>query len=285
MSANRFSRAHRLVDAILVLALALGAVICSASATGAAPISTPPERVILDPDAKPAFTWAVPDRYQASWAAYHKTTSSYDSTVIDPQIWSLNLDGCSSTSLYAITGYQFALKQVGTTWQRTYETTACRLNLHSQLPAQGDYQVSLTLHTRGSFSGISYPTVQIVTIRDILIVSMGDSLASGEGNPDVPGRYDYSIDRYLNVTTKTVRTAQWKDRRCHRSATSGPARAAEALEASSPHTSVTFVSVACSGAEIANLIDVPYAGSETVGNTTVPPQSQAVAALLGPQSP
>jgi hypothetical protein len=127
--------------------------------------------------------------------------------------------------------------------------------------------------------------VSTVQIRDYLIVSMGDSLASGEGNPDVPGSYDVSLDWSLDLNIHTNRAAQWKDSRCHRSAKSGPALAAKAFEDASPLTSVTFVSVACSGAEVRHLYSDRYEGIAPIGSSTVPPQIDAVAALVGPDSP
>jgi lysophospholipase L1-like esterase len=75
-----------------------------------------------------------------------------------------------------------------------------------------------------------------VTVKDWVIVSLGDSYASGEGAPDVPGS-----------------TPTWEDRRCHRSANAGPAQAALAFERVDPRTSVTFLSFACSGATISRL--------------------------------
>ena len=63
-----------------------------------------------------------------------------------------------------------------------------------------------------------------MTIRDLLIVGLGDSTASGEGNPD-----------------HGVAFVRWQDRRCHRSAKGFEAQVAARLEAASPRTSVTFV--------------------------------------------
>lgn len=75
-----------------------------------------------------------------------------------------------------------------------------------------------------------------IDVRDRLVVSIGDSVASGEGNPDPhgPGR------------------PGWTDRRCHRSVRSAHAVAARAAEKTDPHTSITFVSLACSGATVPN---------------------------------
>jgi lysophospholipase L1-like esterase len=69
-----------------------------------------------------------------------------------------------------------------------------------------------------------------VKVEDELIVALGDSVAAGEGNPE--GR------------------RRWLDAPCHRSAAAGFEVAARRLAETDPHRSITFVSLACSGAEI-----------------------------------
>src|SRR5207245_606349 len=82
-------------------------------------------------------------------------------------------------------------------------------------------------------------------------VSLGDSSASGEGSPDVP----QALGNYIfGNPTAVLQPARWQDARCHRSANAAPAQAALALEAADPHSSVTFLSFACSGATI----NTPY---------------------------
>lgn len=238
------------------------------SATGL-PQSAP----ILDVNAHPAFDWSVPSRYTASWAAWNKTTHTYDPNFVNPKGWSVNLNVCASTSLYKVTGYTITLEQLGTTWKRTYNTPACTLNLHNILPAQGYYAATVTLNTAvGLNPGVSVPLHRTLRIKDHLMVSMGDSFASGEGNPDKNGVYDVSYNPITHKETSvhTQSAAQWKDESCHRSARSGPALAAKAFEDADPKTSVTFVSVACTGAELLNLTDFAYKG--------VPPQATTVVA-------
>jgi hypothetical protein len=82
---------------------------------------------------------------------------------------------------------------------------------------------------------------QHVEPRDYLIVSIGDSVASGEGNPD-------------------RRPGVWLEPRCHRSLRSGAALAAIATERGDRHSSVTFVPLACSGATIDEGLLHPYDG-------------------------
>jgi hypothetical protein len=244
-----------------------------------------PTQDVLDTDAKAVLDWSVPSRYDASWKAWNAASGTYMKTFVNPTSWSVNLDGCGSTSKYAINSYTFTITQLGTAWTRSRDTTACQLHLHI-LPAQGTYRATLTLHTSLSFNtGVSRPVERIVGIRDLLIVSMGDSLASGEGNSDVPGSYDlhYNPKGEASVTGVNT-TVQWKDKRCHRSARSGPALAAKSYEDADPKTSVTFLSVACSGAEIRHLIDTPYEGIERSGTSTVPPQIDSVVTAIGSTS-
>lgn len=51
--------------------------------------------------------------------------------------------------------------------------------------------------------------------------------------------------------------ARWVDRPCHRSALAGPALAAILIEEFDPHSAVTFISFACSGAVIEQLLTSP----------------------------
>jgi hypothetical protein len=87
-----------------------------------------------------------------------------------------------------------------------------------------------------------------IDIDDRLIVALGDSVASGEGNP--------------------VGKDLWLDVPCHRSALAGFEQAArllgqavaEAPASRSPASSITFVSLACSGAKVGAGLLRPYAG-------------------------
>ena len=81
-----------------------------------------------------------------------------------------------------------------------------------------------------------------VRVHDRFVVSLGDSMASGEGNPDVRGNY---------IGFPWAK-AHWQHGACHRSAVSGHVRAAKELS-KDPHTGLVFLSLACTGAEIGNV--------------------------------
>lgn len=102
-------------------------------------------------------------------------------------------------------------------------------------------RVGLTLQVRGD--GGTDEAALGADVRNILVLAMGDSYASGEGNPR-------NVEAWL--TKSGPFTPYWDSDACNRSARSAPAQAALALEQASPFTSVTFVDVTCSGAGIGN---------------------------------
>jgi hypothetical protein len=116
------------------------------------------------------------------------------------------------------------------------EADSCRVV--TRLP-EGDHEVAAA---GGRFEG-----ERTIRVQDWLVIGLGDSIGSGEGNPDLPEGDGRSV-------------ARWQDRRCHRSAKSYQARAARALENHDDQTSVTFVHLACSGAAISEGVTGGYGG-------------------------
>lgn len=135
-----------------------------------------------------------------------------------------------------------------------------------------------------------------VAVRDLMIVGMGDSIASGEGNPDRPvqlSQKGFCFRRFLTggaddfnrpsragaSETGIARAcppddeptgdpiaereawdatgADWLWRRCHRSMFGYQMRSALAVAIRNRHASVTYVPLGCSGAEIrAGVLDI-----------------------------
>lgn len=121
-----------------------------------------------------------------------------------------------------------------------------------------------------------------IAVRDILIAGLGDSIASGEGNPDRPvalsddgfcfrsyleggssGQYyrpsrkGYKGARACESATGSNELfawqkfgAQWFNAACHRSLYSYQTRAALALAVQYTHIAVTYLPLACSGATV-----------------------------------
>ena len=121
-----------------------------------------------------------------------------------------------------------------------------------------------------------------IAVKDMLIAGLGDSIASGEGNPDRPvalsdqgfcfrtfavgrqeyfrpGRVGFKGDKACDTTPGgssndmadwAKLSARWMSAACHRSLYSYQVRAALALAVENPHLAVTLVPLACTGATI-----------------------------------
>jgi len=107
-----------------------------------------------------------------------------------------------------------------------------------------------------------------VVVKDYLIVGLGDSVASGEGDPD-----------------RSLPTVQWQKAQCHRSAYSFESFAAAEIEKRDPHTSVTFVHLACSGASITEGLLDPFAGIEPDRGPKLPGQLAEMKRIIGKRHP
>ncbi|GMR58726.1 hypothetical protein PMAYCL1PPCAC_28921, partial [Pristionchus mayeri] len=99
-------------------------------------------------------------------------------------------------------------------------------------PHQGEFTVSVQV----SFDSLIHFGKSSILVRDIWIAAVGDSFASGEGNPDT--------ERGVN------NTAQWISPSCHRSRKSWPYRVYQAVRRQHPESSVHFSYLACTGATV-----------------------------------
>jgi hypothetical protein len=109
--------------------------------------------------------------------------------------------------------------------------------------------------------------------RDVIIGTLGDSFISGEGNPQMALRYP---------AEQAGKRSDWLDIRCHRSLFTGISIAAFRLAQRNPTTSVTFLPMACSGAEVSQgELTANYLGRETpfqaltIVEATLPDDGQA----------
>jgi hypothetical protein len=188
------------------------------------------------------------------------TSPVHNVTPTAAQGWGLILDGCASKGV--INGYQWHVAR--SNFDKTAPSADCRKRL--SVPTLGIYKVTLTITDAGHHRAT---LKKDVPVKDWLIVSIGDSVASGEGNPDVYGRVHGLGSR-------------WSSRRCHRSPRAASARAALQLEKSDPRTSVTFIHVACSGATVDRGLLGPFKGKEPKrAPADIPPQIAQVEDLIG----
>ncbi|WP_407155538.1 hypothetical protein [Bradyrhizobium sp. STM 3557] len=119
-----------------------------------------------------------------------------------------------------------------------------------------------------------------IQVRDIFIAGLGDSIASGEGNPDRPialAEEGFCFRSYLGGASAQYyrpsragfkggraceapdtlqnwqrQSAIWFNAACHRSLYSYQTRTALALAVRYPHIAVTYLPLACTGATIAD---------------------------------
>jgi GDSL-like Lipase/Acylhydrolase family len=251
----------------------------------------------------PAATlrWSVPERYAKGWDAWLTHDATYSRAYVSPDAWSVTVDACGSQGgSDRITRYEVEITGVGFHFKTTWGGPSCRRRF-DDLPRLAQYDVALTVRTKRD----SDRTVERITLRDWLIVSLGDSMASGEGSPDQTGWYrllnkvtsDADVLKFLlllslghprpasdpDFKVRELRPVRWKDKRCHRSARAGHARAAAEIERLDPHSSVTFLSLACSGAEIKHLVDTRYSGQQPSDDpqpATLPPQISELRRLV-----
>ncbi|VDM47850.1 unnamed protein product [Toxocara canis] len=132
------------------------------------------------------------------------------------------------------------------TEHRQLSSSHCRVDWIA--PIQGDYIVSVSGHMQ-SESGTTLSGSVVVKISDRWIVAIGDSFASGEGNPDIP-----------IVSSKTAH-AQWISDRCHRSARSWAFKIYKKIRDVTPDSALHFTYLPCTGASVDNGILVSATGS------------------------
>jgi hypothetical protein len=150
---------------------------------------------------------------------------------------------------------------------------------------EGIYTVTVTAE---GMEGTTAPATKTVVVNDMLIVAMGDSFASGEANPEIGRRGEVAFSNISHSTT--LGDAVWADGltddankshvEAHRSSTAAFAQAALAIENSDSHTSVTFISVAASGAGINSGLLGSKPGRENHAYT-IPPQIDSVVNVVG----
>ena len=137
-----------------------------------------------------------------------------------------------------------------------------------EVPTEGQYQarfrVTLTVRLN---DGPALSRTQMCNVQEFLIVSLGDSYASGQGNPDVRGEPSKWVPLSLTIPLDCpMKTAPvWKEPAAQRSYVSGPSIAVEFVEFRSHYNDarelivyvVIFLSFASSGAEIQHIVDRP----------------------------
>jgi hypothetical protein len=135
------------------------------------------------------FEWSMPDRLleNTTFPGYDPASPvpKYDPNALMVPVggWTVNFNACASSSL-TITSYEWFVDgtSVGT-------VTDCHFS--HKFPEEGKYQVSLRLTDD---AGGSTTIDETVVVQDFLIVAVGDSYGSGEGNPEIPVSVQAHVD-------------------------------------------------------------------------------------------
>ncbi|MCJ7726988.1 MAG: hypothetical protein MUP76_11460, partial [Acidimicrobiia bacterium] len=242
---------------------ALFAVLAAVFVVASTLIAVPPagaEAVPNIADVEPWFDWSMPDRYgidgdrdglvdMANTPAYvHGTLDARcDPDCPDaafPTSFEAHLGEGIAPGAFPMVTYEWTLRPQQGPVQR-YSRYAPQLVV--ALP-EGPTDVILRVVVDLPFRSFGLVAEETIEISDVLVVAIGDSYASGEGNPerrrgvtgDTPAWGDGAGDRDVGADHAAAR----------RSSLSWPSQVAIDLERSDKKSSVTFVSVAASSATI-----------------------------------
>jgi len=266
-------RARLVVTALMLTAAWLPGV-PAAGADGA--------RLSIVPAVQPAFAATMPDRFGTdadgdglvdlpNTAEYARNCSGICS---GRARFTLRLDASASRASLdgtrlPITGYRWRITGGDGLW---LARSTARPLIEAHLP-EGAYRVTLDVEAALSWGTATARAEREVVVEDLLIVAVGDSYASGEGNPERP--LAAGADEALWADSPGDTAAEAAHAAAHRSTVSWPALAALALERADPGTSVTFISLAASGARVGlGLLEAQWGDGG-------PGQLAQVAALIG----
>ncbi len=199
--------------------------------------------------------WTMPARLTNDEAESWKDNSYGVGSLgyADPPDWDVTLlltDGDSPTCPPGVT-FKWTVTGGGTT--QTLPGDGCRVK--AKVKSLGTYSVTAEELKGGVPDGTTVRNDKVV-VRDWLIVGLGDSNGSGQGNP--PYIYD----------------------QCDRSETSHQFQVAKYIEDHDPRSSVTFLWASCSGARSDQVWRNGYEGQEASKGSTLPPQLDQVEGRL-----
>jgi lysophospholipase L1-like esterase len=211
-------------------------------------------------DVQPWFEWSMVDRYgidtDLDGLVDMPNTAAYVHGTVPPRCDPTCPEAVFQVALEAHIGESTvgsAIPFIDYSWHLQPETGPVRdyvlhvPRLIVELPegrTRVTLQVSLTVPF-GSFGVVTHGTIDV---EDILVVAIGDSYASGEGNPELHRGQTGGEPRWGDGSGSTATEADHAQAR--RSSLAWPSQVAMDLEHSDPRTSVTFVSVAASSASV-----------------------------------
>jgi len=140
------------------------------------------------------FTVSVPSRHPAKLQAYDELNHRYRPEYVDPKLWELQLHAWSIMAGEddngrpiinpSVESLKWTIeKEVSFKKEFSRGLSVTMFKTTVQVPEPGEYDITLEINLK---NGAKEKSTRKYRLRDFLIVSLGDSFASGEGNPDVP---------------------------------------------------------------------------------------------------
>jgi hypothetical protein len=300
----RSSRHFRMAHLILGLSSCLAVSACNAERRPVAPVrvATAPKTVPL------AITWEMAERFGPRFDRNQDRRPDMPNSFeyVNPGRYEVRLAACVGPGGSVV-------EKAGMSCDWTIDGNNQFIGIRADGPnttvclPQGTYAVTVNISLPDGRTGSARDSIRV---KDLFIVALGDSLATGEGNPEEPAQWGAEGTiagvNALRGRLDPPAPARWADGgpggdrprtsrsgvlpptnalhvRAHRSTGSGPAQFAMRLEAEDFHTSVTFVCVAATGTRVADLFATDRSGrNEALGpGPELPPQLDELHAIAG----
>ena len=231
------------------------------------------------------FAWSLPEHYgldvKGNDTGLANAVLNNTEAYVNPTGYTLQLDASATTSSAPIDSWN---------WTVTANNGASQPKQASgqqtEIPnlPQGQYTVQLTITAAGE----QFSASQQVTVRDILIVAIGDSYSSGEGNPDhaipTPGAPSAPYAEQMWAEGGNASMTE-QNTEAHRSTLAPSSQAAYNLwNDLDHHVSVTFVMLSTSGASMLHGLFGSTSGTENP-HYRVPAQLLELGHILGGRRP
>ena len=134
-----------------------------------------------------------------------------------------------------------------TDWRRVTEAD-CAGAATLTVPVNSQFSLLSQVLDPASAGGVmTQVTAVYQEVKSRVVVGLGDSYASGEGNPDYPANFSKGSTLADSLRPQPSSGPAWLDPACHRSVYSHQQRIAMQLAAENPHAVVSFLGYACSG--------------------------------------
>jgi len=209
---------------------------------------------------EPWFEWSMPDRYgidgDRDGLVDMPNTESYVHGTVDsrcvpacpdpvfPVAFEAHLGDSVAPAAFPMIRYEWTLRPAAGPAQ-SFARHAPQLIV--SLP-EGSVTVTLRVVVDLPFRSFGLSTTDGIEVRDILIVAIGDSYGSGEGNPEARRGTRSNLPTWGDG--RGSRDVDADHAQARRSSIAWPSQLAIDLERSDPRSSVTFISVAASGATV-----------------------------------